>query len=146
ALQQEAEMLDFVRSLVRVRSEYLLLHRDRFVHGQEQFEPSGFPDIQWLRADGEPMNDTDWHDGSNFLAMLLAVEAMPARDPRFDGEKESALLVVFNAGATGVDFVLPETGFHWQCILTTAIVEPLINSNRSVEIEPRSLQLFELLM
>ncbi|MBT8437863.1 MAG: hypothetical protein KJP11_10860, partial [Gammaproteobacteria bacterium] len=79
-------------------------------------------------------------------AMLLAVEAMPARDPRFDGEKESALLVVFNAGATGVDFVLPETGFHWQCILTTAIVEPLINSNRSVEIEPRSLQLFELLM
>jgi glycogen operon protein len=147
ALQQEGEMLDFVRSLVRVRTEYLLLHRDRFVHGEAQFEPSGFSDIQWLRADGAPMNDADWHDhGSNFLAMLLAVEAMPARDPRFDGEKESALLVVFNADATPVDFVLPETEFHWQCILTTVSVEPIINGNTSVEIEPRSLHLFELLM
>ena len=146
ALQQEQGMLDFVRSLVRVRSEYLLLHRDRFVHGQEQFEPSGFSDIQWLRADGEPMNDADWHNDSNFLAMLLAVEAMPARDPRFDGEKESALLVVFNADTTKVDFVLPATEFHWQCILTTADAEPKINHNSSVGIEPRSLQLFELLM
>jgi len=92
------------------------------------------------------MNDTDWHNGSNFLAMLLALEAMPARDPRFDGEKESALLVVFNADTTKVDFVLPKTEFHWQCILTTADAEPKINDNSSVEIEPRSLQLFELLM
>ncbi len=147
ALQRESEMLDFVRSLIRIRSEYLLLHRDRFVHGEAQFEPSGFIDIQWLRADGQPMNDVDWHDhDSNFLAMLLAVEAMPARDPRFDGEKESALLIVFNADATPVDFVLPQTGFHWQCILTTASIEPSINGNSSVEIEPRSVQLFELLM
>jgi glycogen operon protein len=147
ALDREAGMLDFVQTLVRVRSEYLLLHRDRFVHGEAQFEPSGFSDIQWLRADGEPMNDADWHDhGSNFLAMLLAVEVMPARDPRFDGEKESALLIVFNADAIPVNFVLPPTGFHWQCILTTASIEPSINGNTSVEIEPRSLQVFELLM
>lgn len=147
ALQQEAGMLDFVRSLIRIRSEYLLLHRDRFVHGQEQFEPSGFADIQWLGADGKPMNDADWHDhGSNFVAMLLAVEAMPARDPRFDGEKESALLIVFNADSKPVDFKLPQTEFHWQCILTTATIEPVINGNTSVEIESLSLQVFELLI
>jgi pullulanase/glycogen debranching enzyme len=93
------------------------------------------------------MNDADWHDhGSNFLAMLLAVEAMPARDPRFEGEKESALLIVFNAAVAPVDFVLPQTEFHWQCILTTSSIEPLIDGNRSVEIEARSVQLFELLM
>jgi isoamylase len=147
ALQQEAGMLDFVRSLIRIRSEYLLLHRDRFVHGKAQFEPIGFTDIQWLRADGQPMSDADWHEhGNNFLAMLLAVEAMPARDPRFDGEKESALLIVFNADSKPVDFKLPQTEFRWQCILTTASIEPSINGNISVEIEPRSLQVFELLI
>ena len=147
ALQQETGMLEFVRSLIRIRTEYLLLHRDRFVHGQAQFEPSGFTDIQWLRADGQPMDDADWHDhDSNFLGMLLAVETMPARDPRFGDEKESALLIVFNADPTPVKFVLPETEFHWQCILTTASVEPQIDANGSVEIEPRSVQLFELLI
>lgn len=147
ALLQEAGMLDFVRSLIRIRSEYLLLHRDRFVHGEEQFEPSGFADIQWLRADGQPMSDADWHDHDNyFLGMLLAVEAMPARDLRFDGEKESALLIVFNADPKPVDFKLPQTELRWQCILTTASTEPSISGNTSVEIEPRSLQLFELLV
>ena len=93
------------------------------------------------------MDEADWHDhGSNFLAMLLAVEVIPARDPRFDGEKESALLIAFNADSKSVDFRLPQTEFHWQCILTTASSEPLINGNTSVEIEPRSLQLFELLI
>ena len=78
--------------------------------------------------------------------MLLAVEAMPARDPRFDGEKESALLIVFNADSKPVDFKLPQIEFRWQCILTTASIEPSINGNISVEIEPRSLQVFELLI
>jgi len=147
ALRREASMLEFVRSLIRIRSEYLLLHRDRFVHGEEQFEPSGFSDIQWLRADGHPMNDSDWEDHDNhFLAMLLAVEAMPARDSRFDGDKESPLMLVFNAAAEPVEFVLPATEFHWRCILTTADIEPAINANACVEIEPRSLQVFELLI
>ena len=147
ALQREAGMLEFVRSLIRIRRDYLLLHRDRFVHGEEQFEPSGFSDIQWLRADGHPMNDSDWHDHANhFLAMLLAVEAMPAKDSRFDSEKESPLMIVFNAAAEPIEFMLPETDFHWRCIFTTATTEPAIDGNACVAIEPRSLQVFELLI
>ncbi|MDH3858078.1 MAG: glycogen debranching enzyme GlgX, partial [Gammaproteobacteria bacterium] len=147
ALEHESELLDFVRSLISLRLNYPMLHRDRFVHGEEQFEPSGFSDIQWLRADGETMQDSDWHDTQhNFLAMLLAAEVLPARDPRFDGETEAALLIVLNADPTPVEFVLPKSEFHWHRIFTTAGSEAPINGNETVEIEQRSVQLFELRM
>jgi len=147
ALAHESEMLDFVRRLIKIRVDYPLLHRNRFVHGEEQFEPSGFNDIQWLRADGEAMLDADWHDDEhNFLAMLLAAEVLPARDPRFDGETEAALLIVLNADPTPVEFVLPKSEFHWHRVLTTASDETPIDGNKTVMIEERSVQLFELLM
>jgi len=147
ALEHESELLDFVRRLIRLRIDYPMLHRDRFVHGQEQFEPSGFSDIQWLRADGETMQDEDWHDtGHNFLAMLLAAEVLPARDPRFDGGTEAALLIVFNADPTAVEFVLPQSEFHWHRVLTTTSDESPINANKTVIIDERSVHLFELLM
>lgn len=147
ALEHESELLDFVRRLIRLRLDYPMLHRDRFVHGEEQFEPSGFSDIQWLRADGEIMQDADWHDTEhNFLAMLLAAEVLPARDPRFDGETEAALLIVLNADPRSVEFVLPTSEFHWQRVFTTASSEVPINGNETVMIDQRSVQLFELRM
>ncbi len=146
-LQNEAEMLDFLRHMIRLRIDYPLLHRDRFVHGEEQFKPSGFTDIQWLRADGQPMNDADWHDRRhNFLAMLLAAEDVPARDPRFIGEKEAALIIVFNADSSSVELMLPKSEFHWHCIFTTASHEAAVSRDEPVEIESRSVQLFELKM
>ena len=147
AAEHESELLDFVRRLIKMRIDYPMLHRDRFVHGEEQFEPSGFSDIQWLRADGETMQDADWHNTEHsFLAMLLAAEVLPARDPRFDGETEAALLIVFNADPTPVEFVLPKSEFHWHRVLTTTRDETPINGNKTVMIDGRSVQLFELLM
>ncbi|MDH3222008.1 MAG: glycogen debranching protein GlgX, partial [Gammaproteobacteria bacterium] len=146
-LQLESDMVDFVRKLIRIRNEYPLLRRDLFMHGKQRIESNGFSDIQWLRADGALMRDADWHDERhNFLAMLLAAEAMPARDPRFDDDREAALLIVFNADPTPVEFVLPRTDFHWHCLLTTAESDPAMTATGTVEIEPRSVQLFELLM
>ncbi len=145
ALGNEAETLEFVRSLTRLRRDYPLLHRDRFVHGGKRFDPGGFTDIQWLRADGEVMREADWHDADkNFLAMLLAAEAMAARDARFVGEKEAALVIVYNADPAAVKFVLPRTEFHWRCIFTTAEDLPQVARKGSVVIEPRSVEVFEL--
>ena len=147
AQARESDMVDFVRKLIRLRNKYPLLRRDLFVHGKQRIESNGFSDIQWLRADGASMRDADWHDERhNFLAMLLAGEIMPARDPRFDNSKEAALLIVFNADPTPVEFVLPPSDFHWQCLLTTAESDPAMTAKGRVAIEPRSVQLFELLM
>ena len=78
--------------------------------------------------------------------MLLAAEVLPARDPRFDGETEAALLIVFNAEPTPVEFVLPKSEFHWHRVLTTASDETPIDGNQTIAIDERSVQLFELLM
>jgi isoamylase len=145
ALETEAEMLEFVRRLINLRNDYPLLHRDRFVHGEARFEPSGLADILWLRADGKPMHDADWHrPEGNFLAMLLAADSMRARDPSIDAEVEAAMLIVFNAAATAVDLVLPQSRFHWCCVFTTADRNPAVTENAPVKIEARSVQLFEL--
>jgi len=145
ALEAEAGMLEFVRRLISLRNAYPLLHRDRFVHGEARFEPSGFADILWLRADGQPMRDVDWHrHEQQFLAMLLAADSMRARDPSIDEETEAALMIVFNAAATAVDLVLPKSQFHWRCVFTTADRCPAVAERAQLEIEARSVHLFEL--
>lgn len=145
AITPGSDLFEFVQTLIKLRSNYPLLHRDQFVHGEEQFEPVGFTDIQWLGSNGETMQEQDWHNHQNkFLAMLLAGESMPARNPLFDDEKDAALIIVFNAGLESVIFELPESQFHWQCVFSTTEIKPVVTEHASVKIEPRSVQLFEL--
>jgi isoamylase len=143
----ESKLFNFVQELIRIRARYPLLHRDRFVHGEEQFEPTGFTDIQWLGANGQSMQEPDWHNHQNkFLAMLLAGEVLPARNLLFDDGKDAALVIVFNADIVPIKFVLPESQFHWRCVFTTADKQPAVTEHFSVEIKSRSVQLFELQM
>lgn len=143
--QNEADLFEFVQRLIKLRIDFPLLHRNQFVHGEEQFEPIGFTDIQWLAANGQAMQDGDWHNHHiNFVAMLLAGEAMPARNPLFDDEKDAALVIVFNADIAPIDFILPESQFHWHCVFTTADIKPVVTGPEPVKIESRSVQLFEL--
>jgi isoamylase len=142
-LRQEQEMRDFVRRLIQLRRDYPLLHQDRFVHGEDQFEPSGFSDIQWLRSDGQEMQEADWHDPEhNVLGMLLATAGDATPSP--GSKKPSALLIVYNADATPLQFSLPSSEHHWSCRFTTADMEPVISEPGYTEIEGRSLQLYEL--
>ena len=145
AAGHEADLLEFVRELIRLRKRYPLLHRDRFVHGEDFYEPSGFNDIQWLRADGKPMQDADWHvRGQNLLVMLLAAETMPARNPLLEQDQEAALVIAYNADARTVDLALPQSRFHWRCVFTTADEMAAVDERAAVTLEPHSVQLFEL--
>lgn len=145
ANQQDSSMSRFVQSLIRIRADYPLLHRDRFVHGEEQFKPTGFTNIQWLTADGHTMHEHDWHDHERkYLAMLLAGEAPPAKNTKGEKEKDFTLLIVFNVDTAPIEFALPETRFKWRCVFTTADIKPAISKLSNVAIEPRSVQLFDL--
>jgi glycogen operon protein len=145
AVSPEADMIAFVRRLIQLRLDYPLLHQDRFVHGEEQFEPSGFSDIEWLRRDGQPMREADWHDPAhNVLGMLLADEASAATTAPAGAKKLCALVIVFNADATALDFRLPASEQHWRCLFTTADSEPAVDELGCAAIDARSVQLFEL--
>jgi glycogen operon protein len=141
----DAEMLDFVRRLIQLRRDYPLLHKDRFVHGEESFEPSGFSDIQWLRSDGAQMQDADWHDPRRkVLGMLLAANGAAATKSSPYVEKATALVIVFNSDSAPLEFSLPPGEYRWHCVLTTADTELTVSENGVVAIDARSLQLFEL--
>ena len=164
-LSTEADTLDLVRRLIQLRRDYPLLHRDRFVHGESEFEPSGFSDIQWLRSDGETMQDSDWDDPAhNVLGMLLATDPTARPAPADSAtasstpvgsaraisaaasaaDEASALLIIFNAEPLLVEFRLPASQFQWHCIFTTTDSEQSIGNNGLAHIEARSVQLFAL--
>jgi glycogen operon protein len=134
-----------VRRLIELRRNYPLLHRDRFVHGEEQFEPGGFSDIQWLHSEGRTMQEHDWHDPKhNALGMLLAAGGDKAPRPADGRTRLSALVVVYNADPAPLRFSLPPNERRWRCLLTTADIDPVIDESGRAAIEGRSLQLFEL--
>ena len=147
ALDREAGFVDFVRRLIKLRSDYPLLRRDRFVHGEEKFSSTGFADIEWLRVDGKPMREADWHDSKrHFLAMLLAGDVSAESTGAPAQTYNTTLLIVLNAYSNPVSFTLPATQYVWQCIFTTGSAEPPVVALKNLVIEPRSVQLFELKM
>jgi len=145
ALQRESGFLDFVRRLIKLRNDYPLLRRDRFVHGEEQFSSTGFADIEWWQVDGKPMIDADWHDPKrHFLAMLLAGDVLPESAESDEQTTNETLLIVLNAYSNPVNFILPRTRYAWHCIFTTTDTELSTTALSTQVIEPRSVQLFEL--
>lgn len=145
ALEREAGFLDYVQRLIKLRNDYPLLLRDRFVHGEEQFPSTGFSDIEWLQADGKPMSDDDWHHPQrHFLAMLLAGNVMVEDTDSVEQTVNATLLIVLNAGLKPVKLTLPETQQAWHCVFTTTNDVPSATALTSQLIEPRSVQLFAL--
>jgi glycogen operon protein len=146
-LDRETEFLDFVRRLIKLRADYPLLRRERFVHGKKRFSLTGFADIQWLNMDGKPMNNTDWHDPQRHtIAMLLGGDALPEAGKFDEHEKHATLLIVLNADPQPITFTLPQTRYAWHCLFTTTDMEPSAHALTSQIIESRSVQLFELRM
>ena len=142
-LEHDVETIDLMRRLLQLRSDYPLLSRNQFVHGEGLQEPGGFRDIQWLRADGEVMQDSDWDSEQKLLGMLLAADipaglaatGAPARTP--------ALLLILNAGTAAIDFQLPRDGGSWVCVFTTADEIPAIGERALASLAERSVHLFE---
>jgi isoamylase len=147
ALDRETGFHHFVQRLIKLRNDYPLLRRDRFVHGKEKFSSTGFADIEWFGVDGKPMSEADWHNPRrHFLAMLLAGDVISTGTESLKQSTNACLLIVLNAYANPVSFTLPPTQYDWHCIFTTTSNEPPVTPLTSLVIEPRSVQLFELRM
>ncbi len=145
ALERETEFLDFVQRLIKLRTDYPLLGRDRFVHGEEKFAVTDFADIEWFHVDGKPMSDADWQDPQrHILAMLLAGDVSPAGTESIENTTNASLLIVLNAYSNPVSFTMPKTRHAWHCVFTTTGTEPSATALSRQVIEPRSVQLFEL--
>ena len=120
---QNRAHLDFTRRIIRLRREHPVLHRRRFFAGRpDHGGESGLGDIAWLSPAAGHMTDSDWSEQhARAFQVWLNGEAIAEPDMRGEPVVDDSFLLLFNAAANGVDFVLPPESFgeRWTCVLDT---------------------------
>jgi len=141
AAGEQRALTDFVRRLARLRRDYPLLRRTRFLRGLVD-EESGIRDVTWLTHDGRPFTEQQWHDpNERCLAMLLDGRAKPTgiKRPGVD----TTLLLLINGHFEDVPFALPSTagGTEWRLLAHTGNETPELSAGHAT-LMARSLALY----
>jgi isoamylase len=146
--EEQLRLLEFGKSLVRLRAGHRVLRRHRFFRGIESPD-TPIREITWLRRDGAERGPNDWHDPEDrCLAFVLSGEAdgyhlTASGEP----EPDDSFLVILNAHPEGVDLVLPPDshGAAWRTVLDTALEgapdAELHEAGKTIHVEGRSVRL-----
>lgn len=101
----------FVALLLKVRKDHPVLSHTHYIHPPWPQTGAG---IEWFNSDGQEMREEHWQEHHNFLLGYLLVDT--------DGQqKDSCVLVVFNAGDQPQEFQLPlrEDAKPWKWLVDT---------------------------
>jgi glycogen operon protein len=140
-------LLDFTGRLVRLRRDHPELRRRKFFQGRPLCA-AGMKDLAWLAPDGTELSALEWRAATlRAFGLRLCGDAMDDVDERGQPVAADTLLVLFNARAERVNFVLPDghAGAVWETLLDTAVPEapPARHACGSAVVLPdRSLRLF----
>jgi len=124
--ERRRALLAFTRQLLALRHAEPVLRRKRFFSGGYA-RGSELKDIVWFQPSGAEMSGDDWHHPqARALGMLLGGDAISWLDRFGRPIQGSTLLILINAGAEPVSFVLPavEWGDRWDVIIDTVSEEP----------------------
>jgi isoamylase len=119
-LRSNAQLLDFVRQLLRIRANNAVFRRQSFLAGVRR-EEGRFKDVAWLKPDGAELLERDWHEPHlRAFGMLLDSTGLP--HTQLDPDVGDSFLVLFNASAAPVEFTLPApiTSQVWEVALDTS--------------------------
>jgi isoamylase len=120
--EERQRLLSFTRSLIHGRLLQPALMRKGFFRGHHIFD-SQLKDVAWFRPDGAEMQQQDWQKPVlRSLGFLLGGDAIGEFDERGGKLVGDTLLILLNAGALPVAFVLPavEWGRDWEWWLDTS--------------------------
>ncbi|WP_229808960.1 glycogen debranching protein GlgX [Salinicola rhizosphaerae] len=137
----------FTRYLIRLRRQYPILERGRFMTGKLN-ESLGIKDVSWLKPSAEEMRVDDWHDDkARAIGVVLNGHAQPTGICRFGSD--ITVLLALNASDADVMFVLPDVPGGSEWVRRVDTFDPAaddIHCPLSSEylVRPRSLSLFEL--
>ncbi|MGE3456020.1 MAG: malto-oligosyltrehalose synthase, partial [Kofleriaceae bacterium] len=107
-------LLAFTKKLVKVRSDHPLFRRAQFVQGRD-VRGTGVSDIAWFRHDGSHMTEADWANPSTAsLGMFLSGSGADSHDEQGRPIVDDDLIVLINASAVDLGFVLPPFGERGQ--------------------------------
>ncbi len=116
-------LIRFVQKLTRLRREFPILRRNRFLTGALDDE-LGVRDVTWINATGLPIADAEWQDETmRCFGMLLDGRARATGIKQLGSE--TTVLLVMNAYHDVVQFTLPDCNgcAGWRLLLDTNIPE-----------------------
>jgi isoamylase len=120
-LHIDHDLLEFSRSLLRLRAEHAVFRRRRFFTGDATSD--GIPDIVWLNTDGTEMNHDQWtSDTTRPLGVLLNGGGITEAGVRGEQIFDDTFLLLFNPGHEDVPMRLPDRvgAGSWNAVLDTA--------------------------
>ncbi|ADB29856.1 glycogen debranching enzyme GlgX [Kribbella flavida DSM 17836] len=118
---EQKDLLEFTRTLVRLRHEHPVLRRRRFFHGDTGVD--GLGDLVWFTPKGTEMQDADWtRDDARAVAVFLNGDAISEPDPRGEPVVDDSFLILLNSHHQPLDFLLPSEkyGEAWTVVVDTA--------------------------
>jgi glycogen operon protein len=119
--QEQRELFDFTRRLIKLRAEHPVLRRRRFFRGDTG--ETGEADAVWFRPDGQEMREENWHRGdARAVALLLNGDAITEADAQGNRISDESFLILLNSHYEPLDFVIPERGYGglWRVAVDTA--------------------------
>ncbi len=119
--QIDVNLRDFVTRLVAFRRRHPVFSRRRWFEGRS-IRGSNLTDIGWFKPDGTEMSDQDWTvTFARALGVFLNGDGIDSPDPRGDQIVDDSFYVLFNAGSSPIEFVVPKTLNHepWRLVFDT---------------------------
>ena len=119
----DSTLLAFTRAMAWLRRDHAVLRRRRFFHGRPvEGTHDELSDISWFTPEGEEMTQDDW-DAAQARALTVFLNGNAISEPGERGERitDDSFLLMFNASAEALDFVVPvNQGAQWQVVVDTA--------------------------
>ncbi|MER5301211.1 glycogen debranching protein GlgX [Streptomyces lasiicapitis] len=116
-------LLEFTRAMVWLRRNHPVFRRRRFFHGRPvEGTHDELSDISWFTPEGEEMTGEDW-GAAQARALTVFLNGNAISEPGERGERisDDSFLLMFNASAEPLDFVVPvNQGTQWQTVADTA--------------------------
>ncbi|GAA4151535.1 glycogen debranching protein GlgX [Actinomadura keratinilytica] len=115
-------LLEFVRTLSRLRRDHPVFRRRRFFRGTAPGAERP-ADIAWLTPSGDAMTGDDWAAGfAKSLGVFLNGDAITEPDPRGRPVRDDSFLLLINAHSEPVAFTLPGAAYgeRWEFALDTS--------------------------
>ncbi|MFD7896442.1 glycogen debranching protein GlgX [Streptomyces sp. NPDC059743] len=121
--ETDTGMLEFTRAMVWLRRDHPVFRRRRFFHGRPvEGTHDDLSDISWFTPEGDEMKQQDWTAAhAQAMTVFLNGNAISEPGPRGERISDDSFLLMFNASADKLEFVVPlNHGKHWQIMVDTA--------------------------
>lgn len=127
---ESKDLLEYVRSLIRIRKQHPVLRRKSFFLGQK-LAGRGVKDIFWIKPDGKEMRVKEWKQSfAKSIGMMLVGSAIPDMDFRGNKIIDDSFLILLNAHWEPITFVLPRAhADRWFPILDTNLPDGTVSKN-----------------